>query len=83
MEYYYREVSELVAHAFWDELSACLLSIRANPTLFHFDESGLRRCNLKRFKFHIMFIIQRDRVRIQVVRHNSRNPRYGTRRKTS
>jgi len=47
MEYYYREVSELVAHAFWDELSACLLSIRANPTLFHFDESGLRRCNLR------------------------------------
>jgi len=37
----------------------------------------------ERFKFYIMFIIQRDRVRIQVVRHNSRNPRYGTRRKTS
>ena len=77
---YYLGVSESVSNAFWEELSTALESIRLNPGRFHFDPSGLRRFNLERYPYNILFMIYPDRTRIQVVRHNSRSPSYGTRR---
>lgn len=75
------EANEAVALEFWKELSAYLIKIRKNPTHHHVDESGLRRCNLKKFPYHILFIDRVNCVRVQVVRHHSRRSAYGTRRK--
>lgn len=44
------------------------------------DETGLRRRNLEKFSFHILFEELDDRIRIQVVRHHSRKPTFGTKR---
>ncbi|MFT5634452.1 MAG: plasmid stabilization system protein ParE [Rubritalea sp.] len=81
MKFYFIEATEKVAHEFWAELSESLIKIRQNPTHFHFSQPELRRCNLKKFPYHILFLDNPDKVRIQVVRHNSRRPAYGTKRK--
>ena len=36
---------------------------------------------MKKFPYHILFEELEDRLRVQVVRHNSRNPGFGMRRK--
>lgn len=72
-----------MAHEFWEELSECLIEIRREPRHFHFDVSGLRRCNLKKFPYHVLFMESSVRVRVQVVRHDLRRPSYGIKRKRS
>lgn len=52
----------------------------ANPQFFHFDSSGLRRCNLDRFPYHFLYDICSDFIRIWVIRHDQRNPKFGLRR---
>jgi hypothetical protein len=83
MEFYFLEANEAVAHEFWVELSEHLIKIRKHPAQFHFDSSGLRRSNLKKFPYHVLFINFADRVRVQVIRHDSRRSAYGIRRKRS
>ncbi len=78
---YYYGISEALGDGFWDELQQFLAAIEANPEGFHFDTSGLRRCNLNRFPYNILFEILADRIRVQVVRHHSRRPSFGLRRK--
>lgn len=80
MRYFLGDASETVALRIWKELSAAFESIRSNPTAFHFDVSGLRRCHLRTFPYHVLYQNLEDRVRVQVVRHNARHPGFGTRR---
>ncbi len=54
--------------------------IRRFPTRHHLDASGLRRKNLKRFPFHILYEILSDLIRVMVIRHDRRNPEFGLRR---
>ena len=75
---YYEHVSALVADGFWDEFMAAIKSIQENPTHHHFDASGLRRCNLHRFPYHILFRIAGGYIRVLTVRHHRRHPRRGT-----
>ena len=51
-----------------------------NPRFFHFDRSGLRRCNLHRFPYHFLYHIHEDYIRIWVLRHDRRNPEFGVKR---
>ncbi|MEZ5301647.1 MAG: type II toxin-antitoxin system RelE/ParE family toxin [Verrucomicrobiales bacterium] len=74
---YYFDISPKVAEAFWSELSEVLHQIEKRPGMGHIDPSGLRRVNLQRFPFHIL----PDRIRIQIIRHNSRHPRFGVARR--
>jgi len=78
---YYLSISEEVAGGFWAEICAAFEQIREYPERGHFDPSGLRRLNLKRFPFHILCLVLPDRLRVQVVRSNSRRPSFGARRK--
>jgi len=48
-----------------------------NPRRFHFDRSGLRRCNLERFPYHFLYDIRGEYVRVWVLRHDRRNPDFG------
>jgi plasmid stabilization system protein ParE len=77
---YYASISDRLAEDFWNEISDSIKRIEANPEAHHFDASGIRRCNVKRFPYNILFAVLHDRIRIGVVRHNSRAPSFGVRR---
>ena len=77
---YYGGVSEQLSVDFWDELTSAFDYARRFPYRHHFDSSGRRRGNLKRFPYHFLFRVSDSVVKITVVRHNSRNPGYGSRR---
>ncbi len=83
-----RDVSEIVRRyddaggdqlgdAFFSELTARLAHIRDSPTRFHRWKGDLRRANLVRFRYHVLFRIAGERVRVLVVRHNRRDPAFG------
>ena len=78
---YYDQISPLLADDFWTKLTEALKEIQLHPQRQHFDPSGRRRRNLKRFPYHILFRELENHVRVTAVRHHNRNPEFGTRRK--
>lgn len=52
---HYAEISERVLQSFWLELDAVLESVGKNPRSHHFDSSGLRRANFRRFPYHLLY----------------------------
>ncbi len=77
---HYASISESLADGFWIELQGAFANVESAPEAHHFDQSGLRRFNLTRFPYNILYVVKDDRIRIQVVRHNSRRPLFGVRR---
>ncbi|HEY1121180.1 MAG TPA: type II toxin-antitoxin system RelE/ParE family toxin [Haloferula sp.] len=77
----YLTISDQLGARFWDELDEALDLIEASPTQHHFDASGLRRTNLRKFPYHVLFEEHLDAIRILVIRHDHRHPSYGLRRK--
>lgn len=78
---YYDAISDQLADDFWEELTTAFESARRFPERHHFDPSGRRRSNLKRFPYHFLFRTSSSQIKVIVVRHNSRNSGYGSRRK--
>jgi plasmid stabilization system protein ParE len=78
---HYEHISGRLADEFWDELLALIASVSKNPNHFHFAEEGLRRANLQKFPYHFLFRALPDKIRITVVRHNKRDPKYALGRK--
>lgn len=76
----YYAISEQLGEDFFAEFQIGVQKACSNPQFFHFDSSGLRRCNLDRFPYHFLYDIQKDGLRIWVVRHDHRKPGFGTRR---
>lgn len=77
---HYEGVSSKLADDFWDELLRAIDYAAAFPERHHFDASGRRRSNLQRFPYHFLFRTFPDRIRVTVVRHDRRNPEFGSRR---
>jgi hypothetical protein len=77
----YLAISERLGTRFWDEVDEALDAIEANPTRHHFDASGLRRTNLRKFPYHVLFEEHLDVIRVLVIRHDHRHPSYGLRRR--
>lgn len=77
---YYEGISRNLGDEFWAELIEAIEYAQQFPERHHFDPSGVRRSNLKRFPYHFLFKVYPSHIRIIVVRHNHRDPRYGTRR---
>ncbi|NNE55203.1 MAG: type II toxin-antitoxin system RelE/ParE family toxin [Flavobacteriales bacterium] len=77
---HYASISDSLGEGFWIELQEALANIEGAPGSHHFDQSGLRRFNLDRFPYNVLYVILEDRIRVQVVRHNSRRPSFGVRR---
>jgi plasmid stabilization system protein ParE len=77
----YSAVSERLCSRFWDELDSALDAIEAHPEQHHFDASGLRRANLRKFPYHVLFEKHLDVIQVLVIRHDHRNPSYGLRRR--
>ena len=76
----YYEISEALGDDFFAEFQIGLAKLGKNPRFFHFDASGLRRCNLDRFPNRLLYDIRGAKVRVWVLRHDQRNPAFGTKR---
>jgi plasmid stabilization system protein ParE len=77
----YADVSGALPERFWGELDTAIDMIAAFPERHHYDPSGLRRSNLVKFPYHVLFEQRLDCIRIIVIRHHHRNPSYGLRRR--
>lgn len=78
---HYAEISERVLSSFWDELELTIVSIEKNPRSYHYDSCGLRRANLNRFPYHLLYDIENDTILMVVFRHDRRHPTFGIERK--
>jgi plasmid stabilization system protein ParE len=79
---YYEEVATAdLANEFYAELRHFMAAAAARPESFAVREGDIRRVNLHRFPYHVLFRIVGDAVRILVVRHHSRHPSLGIRRR--
>lgn len=78
---WYRQIEVKLESDLLSDLRLAFARIAENPAQFHFDPTGWRRFNMKRFPYHILFKEKADFVRVMAVRHNRQSPGYGTRRK--
>jgi plasmid stabilization system protein ParE len=78
---HYDSISTDLGDSFWQELTEAIEYAREYPERHHFDRTGRRRSNLKRFPIHILFRVFPDTIRITAVRHDRQDPGYGARRK--
>ena len=76
----YDSISETLGDDFYAEFQVGLGRVRRNPRYFHFDSSGLRRFNFERFPYHFLYDVVEGTVRVWVIRHDQRDPRFGLRR---
>lgn len=81
IERQYSEISDELGDRFWSELNDGIDAILENPGGQHFDPSGFRRRNLKKFPYHILYEVRSNLVRFMVIRHHHRNPSYGMKRR--
>jgi plasmid stabilization system protein ParE len=79
---YYAELRTGLESEFLQELDSALSIVEANPVLFEEIRPGYRCCMLKRFPYSVIYrIVDPQLVRVVVVRHHSRRPGHGMRRK--
>ncbi len=76
----YFAVSYELGDDFYDEFMSGVRKALQNPKFFHFDTSGLRRCNLHRFPYHFLYDLRGGTIRVWVLRHNKQKPSLGMRR---
>jgi plasmid stabilization system protein ParE len=81
MDYYEGVAGPQLADDFYEELRAFFENAAESPESYAIRGRDLRRVNLERFPYHFLFRIAGDAVRILVVRHHSRRPSLGTRRR--
>ncbi|MBM0108714.1 type II toxin-antitoxin system RelE/ParE family toxin [Steroidobacter sp. S1-65] len=70
-----------LAAEFHAELRATFLKALEAPLSYRVQERGLRRINLPRFPYHILFRVVDEDLRVLVVRHHSRRPSLGISRR--
>ena len=76
----YYEVSHRLGDDFFAEFRIGISRVVENPRRFHFDRSGLRRCNLERFPYHFLYDIRGQCIRVWVLRHDRRHSEFGLER---
>jgi hypothetical protein len=67
-------ISSRLGDEFWSELMRLVELVGANPRKFLFADRGLRRANMWRFPYHLLFSEKADIVRVITDRHNRRHP---------
>ena len=80
LSYYQSVGGDALADRFFDELTALVAKVAAQPTMFHPLEGGLRRANLANFPFHLVYRERVGTVRILVLRHHRQHPVTGAHR---
>jgi hypothetical protein len=77
---HYDSISSALGDSFWQEMTEAIDYARNHPERHHFDRTGRRRSDLKRFPIHFLFRILPGIIRITAVRHDKQNPAYASRR---
>ena len=78
---HYDAISDRLGDEFWAEMMALIDAAAQPPERCHFDSSGWRRVNLRRFPYHFLFRMTAGGMRVLVVRQHKRHPSFGTRRR--
>ena len=79
---YYEDAGGLeLADEFYSELWSFLRKAVNSPDSYAIRERDIHRVNIDKFPFHFLYRVVNDRVRILVVRHHSRRPSLGLRRR--
>lgn len=81
LDYYEREGGTKLADRFFAEAELLVEAIQNDPRSFHPLDDFKRRAHFRSFPYHFIFEVQIAQIRITVLRHHKRNPRYGSRRK--
>ena len=82
------DVNEAAAHSgrarpeldaeFRGEIDAVLARITRDPLQFAVVEAQIRRCIVHRFPYSVLYrVVASDCIRILVIRHHRRDPRFG------
>jgi plasmid stabilization system protein ParE len=80
--HHYSQISAALAAEFLAEIDRAVAQIAARPESFEQVRSGIRRYLVHRFPYGIYYRMPDGNcVRIILVRHHSRHPGYGMRRK--
>ena len=77
LRYYEEEVGPELARQFYDEFERVIEAVAENPRRFHMVTESLRRANFRRFPYHILYRETSAGLRVLVLRHHRRDPRYG------
>lgn len=80
LRYYEEEGGTLLADQFFTELECLVSEIHQNPSKFHKISDDIRRANMTQFPYHLLFRYHGERVRILILRHHKRNPKFGLNR---
>jgi len=78
---HYDAISCDLGDSFWQELTEAIDYARDHLERHHFDRTGRRRSNLKRFPIHFLFRILPGVIRIMSVRHDKQDPGYASTRR--
>lgn len=79
---YYKEIaSPETAREFLSELRVYVNRIAQRPESFAVVSPVLRRANLKRFPYHLLFYCIESQIKVVAVVHNHRHPSVGTKRR--
>ena len=80
LDYYESEAGTPLADRFFEDVLSTVAKALASPR--HFPPLGevMRRANLTGFPYHILYEEKSWGIKVVVVRHYRRNPRYGLRR---
>ena len=81
LRYYEEEGGPQLADRFFVELGSLVRDVESTPEKFHEVKNGLKRANMPNFPYHLLFSIHGQGIRILVLRHHRRHPRYGITRK--
>ncbi len=83
LAYYEKEAGTHLVERFFKEFLSIIEKIRTHPRHFPpVTNTALRRANLDNFPYHILFEERATYIKIMVVRHHRRSPRYGLRRRS-
>lgn len=77
LDYYQDESGPKLKDDFHEEFHSTIRIIQENPAFFPRCRGEIRRANLKRFPYHLLFEIQLTSVRVFVLRHHHRDPNFG------
>jgi len=81
LRYYEEESGAALADRFFAELDGLVAEIGRHPTKFHLVSQELRRANMTRFPYHLLFRESSRGIHVLVLRHHRRHPGFGATRK--
>lgn len=83
LDYYEAEGGTHLADRFEAEFRTCLAAVKAGPTRFPFYQRSdlFRRIRLKSFPFLILYRASAITVRVILLKHERRHPRFGMSRR--